>query len=376
MKHARSRWGNSWLLPALVCAALSSGCSSAPPVLLHSVHGDVRAYDVSQAEQAARWLDELQPLIESWLPGSRAGRRFEVWHLPDKTWPSSHTGSRGLYFEQGQIHLRVNVPSDDLDVPEVPNWAQLSKGALAHELVHGLLDESWSTLPAFIEEGLCEVLEDRAVPELLVRRGVHHGLLLLRLADPLRVLVRVTTTAGIPTTVEGPEPTTAAVTLSTTASVRLEAGQPPSAGEILGTHGEIPPRWEGEAEEVGRALGYTLANRIVQRGGVEALYTLATDAQAQGRASIPADALLKAAGIEVLDEHTVATLAAELLANDEAPQWLALRFADLVDESMTKWQRAANAMDGTPGTPHVEIEIITGEQVRVRHVLPPVTLAR
>ncbi len=314
----------------LALASSLWACAGPPPVFHESMRGDIRAFDNASAKQTARWLDELQPVIEEWIPGSRAGQRFEVWRMTEAAWPgpgvpSDHDASYGVHTEgAAQIRLRDQPTIPGMEgVSAAPEWALRTKAILAHELVHGLLGDSWDALPRVVEEGLCDFLAARAVPELAGAERTTQALPLLLLATTEPVHVFATASADH------------CVGTATATLLRPTPLPDPETFLSVGASG-VPPPWHRDADRVGRALGFALVSRIMERGGIEDLHRIAAISREPTSRAALTDALLDAAALDNLEANTLISLARGLLDRDDSNRWLGLVFAELVEGAETE----------------------------------------
>ncbi len=363
-RTSKDRWQPAWLALSVAVSLSLSACASAPPVSYQSTRGDIRAHDLASAEQTGAWLDDLQPVLESWIPDARTGRRFEVWRMADHEWPGpgilreQHPRYGLCLSESGQIRIRdqLTIPHME-EIARAPEWRLRTKAVLAHELVHGLLGDSWRGLPLVVEEGLADYLAARAVPELAGAERTTGALPLLLFATDEPVRVFATASAG------------GHVGAASATFIRPDPLPSPDAFLSVGTR--TSQRWSHEAERAGRALGFTIVDRITQRGGIERLNELASAGcdSAEGITSL--DALLDAAGIDTLDTNTFVRLARGLLDEPDAPRWLGLAFAEILDDAQEDLRQSL-ASAGVPETPAtLRLELRAGTRISAgRFVVP------
>jgi hypothetical protein len=147
----------TWIGVCLAAVAIGSASCQAlpPPERADAREGIVRAGSAEEARDVADALDALLPAVLSELPDAHA-RRLEVWVQREPAMyrfpPSSTYNEADGFFSDrlSRIHLRAGA--DDV------------RRTLAHELVHASLGASWRELPGTIEEGLCDVVATRLCP--------------------------------------------------------------------------------------------------------------------------------------------------------------------------------------------------------------------
>jgi hypothetical protein len=289
--------GQTKFLPGLAAAILAlglAGCQVTPPAAtaLHPL-GVVRAEDQVSAERYGEMVTALQPKIAALLPDV-PDRSTEVWiqkKLGTRRGQNVPLNVKGFTLisddhTRGRIHLR-----EDVDHPE---WF------LAHELVHALLGESWNTLPAVLEEGLCDVvaaeLRPSVAPRIRALRAIEASLYLGRLK-------LVISHSGIGYRAgNGPleiwfhydEPRD---------QLPLEQALAPATYAFREHHGDMDDALYG--------LGFLIVDQMRERIGYAGLHSLCQRAAANGQASITPSEQLAAAGLSepnALFERIYATL--------------------------------------------------------------------
>jgi hypothetical protein len=275
-----------------------AGCrASAPPLAVDSAYGVVRAKDESAASDASRALDRLVPRVLAVLPGVEE-RPIEVWLQRElmiwrgAPFPDHVAGM--AEFEHGRIYLRDEDAELELH--------------LAHELVHLMLGPEWDTLPAVLEEGLC----DHVAHE--IAGDSRSALRVWRLLEAAGAF------GGVDARVEFRLPgQDRRRGNSQVHEVRLGAGDPSasSLSAIVALDDSAVFR-ESTADAGGGlyGVGYFLIERIVTRRGYDGVLELCRDAARAGKPRVALDAILAAA--ELTDDREALRLAAgaELSAHD------------------------------------------------------------
>lgn len=270
---------------ALLAASLLAACQAAPPPYEVALDADVvRAESPFLATTVAGMLQRNRNRVLDLVPGSQLAP-LEVWLQEDLQLYRFRTGSYadadGFWAEgPGRIHLRAE--------------ARHLERTLVHELVHSALDESWSTLPGTLEEGLCDWVSTRICPfsAAQLRAGrlsaACFGLGSLEIQIELR-----------------------------SASANGEAATIGSFASILLEGGIAPPVYPAEVFEVeaGRSdsgisparkkalygLAFFLVDRIATKHhGLGTLHELCLRASAEGLQAVPTDWLVEAADLEGL----------------------------------------------------------------------------
>jgi hypothetical protein len=298
--RARPAFGRG-LLCGLFLLVLAS-CATAPPrVSSEHASGLVRAESSAQAERFADLVAEIQPQVVEAVPGA-VDRQTEVWvqrRLRHRTGAPAPENVKGFTLigrdhRRGRIHLRQDT--------EHPEWF------LAHELVHALLGPEWRPLPGVLEEGLCDAvaaeLNPAIAPRIRALRAIEASIyfgrmrLVLRHEDPrspreLEVWFHYD---------RGPVDAPVAELLAyDTLKLKERFSRVPDA--LYG-------------------LGFVIATRIQERGGLEVLHGLSREAQQLGKPVIPAEWILAAA--DMVDPERHANAPYELIGRREFIEWLDL----------------------------------------------------
>ncbi len=271
---------------ALALAAVSlafPACLARPPAEFATARlGTVRAATSARAEQVARAFDALAPLVLAELPGASI-EPLEVWVQETPTLyilrASTYSDTDGFWAEGvRRIHLR--------------DAADHLERTLAHELVHASLAPEWDALPGTIEEGLCDVVAARVVPD--AARRLRSG----RLATAAAAL------GGLPIEVdlwlEG-EPNGTVIARGLEARLRIvgegEARVDPLDVFVVRA-GLSTARAEPAARRAFYGIGFLVAERIEARIGLAGLHALCVQTIARGGQQVAPKELLQAADLE------------------------------------------------------------------------------
>jgi len=270
---------------SLVLIALLPGCmTTAPKVVVQAAHGLVRADSPVQAQAVAQLLDTLAPQVRALLPDTRSGP-VEIWVQRELS----------LY-----THWSVDesVPAFTVEGERRIHMAESSSrelsAALAHELVHALLGDGWSTLPPVAEEGLADWVQEVLHPELAASMradhlakasaafgGMRFGLWCPRSVQGGRRLAAFT----FPGPVAGQEPIT----------------DPQQAIDQGGQAKQSDSTWRPYEVSVSDprlyGIGYLTVARAVERVGIAGLYSLCQRAEETGRERVPGSWLLEAGAL-------------------------------------------------------------------------------
>lgn len=153
-------------LLSLLLVLLALPACLAPPPRHHvaASQGQVLGDSMGQARLVAELLDDLAPRVRRLLPGTRDAplevwvqRRLELY----RNWSVDDDVPAFTVEGEHRIHMLENDPRD-------------LSAALAHELVHALLDESWASLPPVLEEGLADWVQEVLHPELAASLRADH----------------------------------------------------------------------------------------------------------------------------------------------------------------------------------------------------------
>jgi hypothetical protein len=279
----RGRITPASLLALVVLCAAGTSCRIAPPdARVVARRGLVRAPTLPDAHELARLLDEYYPRVKAALPSTR-DRAVEVWSQEElglwrfQRLPPSMTGF--VDEESGRIHLLAS--------------GRCAQQTLCHELVHALLDESWSPLPVVIEEGICEH----------VSFAIVGGCSELERTNMLLATAKyLNDTAGRPElraviTLEFRAAPDDLASETVFARFPAEFASYSSPIEALQTARNSVSIWTGEARILPYhyGLGAWIVSRIAERHGIERIHALCVDAAREGRTIIALDELLAAA---------------------------------------------------------------------------------
>jgi len=278
---------------ALACIALAllglGAClAPAPPIVVNTPFGRVRAESQASADGVAQMLIQLAPRVQELLPGSQersievwVQKRLQVYRYQDR--PESVRGFTLLSgeFDARRIHLQKDEPSP---------WY------LSHELVHALIDSSWQTLPGILEEGLADVIAEQLNP----REGTHiraHRLMnASAFSGGLRVELIYQESSALSLSPSRSMIRSATLRLIDPVPIHM-------ALQLLGTkRADLHADWDALPESF-----YGLAWLIVSRIGVEPLHALCRRAEREGLALVPSAWLLEAAQLD-LEQFTPAFL--------------------------------------------------------------------
>ncbi len=300
MKQLRFlRLGRLALALGVTCALGAVGACRAepPPKAVESEFGVVRAASEASARSTEDLLAELVPRLRELMPGMR-DRPVEVWMQKQlelfrgEPFPEHVAGM--AEYAQSRIYLR----DEDAEL----------KLHLAHELVHLMLGSDWDSLPAVLEEGLCDYAAYDVVDD---SQSTLRAWRLLEAGGAF---------GGIDATIEFRLPRDAMHrTRSETHEMRLgvKAAAIPSIAEVLAldddqvfersTHDEGAPLY---------GVGYFIVTRIIERRGYEGLHALCVEAGRSGRSIVAPDRILKIADLEGDPEALRRAVEAELDPHD------------------------------------------------------------
>ncbi len=151
-------------LPLSWLVFLSTCCSPSCDSLTHVRHAgtiEIRAASSARADEVARTVDAELPLVRSMLgDGCREIPRGLIC-----VFEKQGAGSRGTTHEE-LVELFVGADAEEFDL----------RYLVAHELTHYFAGSEWRRLPAVLEEGLCELIAQRAVPDGGTSRRVEHAI--------------------------------------------------------------------------------------------------------------------------------------------------------------------------------------------------------
>jgi hypothetical protein len=264
----------------LIAIAAASCQALPPPVCTDAREGVVRADSAEEARDVASSLDALVPEVISALPDARH-RRLEVWMQKEPAlyrFPPSSTyrEADGFFSDRlARIHLRSGA--DDV------------RRTLAHELVHASLGSSWHDLPGTIEEGLCDVVAIRLCPSGAVR--LRAGRLL---AAALALGGFELETPREPGDHGRPDGSDAHCFQQVFSPERRETPLDPL--EVFRSRaGRSTSAMTSDTKKALYGLAFLVAERIVERRGVEGLHELVARSSARPGTEESVDAFLSAA---------------------------------------------------------------------------------
>lgn len=266
----------------LLLLCLGACLAPAPPIVVNTPYGRVRAESQASAEGVAQMLIQLAPRVQELLPGSQersievwVQERLQVYRYQDR--PESVRGFTLLSgeFEARRIHLQEDEPSP---------WY------LSHELVHALIDNSWQTLPGILEEGLADVIAEQLNPKEGTHIRAHRLMNASAFSGGLRVelIYQESSTQTL-----GPKHSRIR-----SANLRLSDPVPiEMIVQLLSTpRAELHAKWDALPESF-----YGLAWLIVSRIGIEPLHALCQRAEVEGLALVPSSWLLEAAQLDLAE---------------------------------------------------------------------------
>ena len=264
----------------LLAALLVASCVAPPRHAVSVEGGVVRADDPALAAAAAELFVEARAGLAARVPGLQE-TTVDVWvqEEPRADFLPRGAGSFTAFTLQRRgANPRLHLPED--------RWRE----TLTHELVHALLGESWEPLPQLVEEGLADLL------------GIELGW------GPEGRLMRLADAAGEDSNLY-------------TISWRIERpNRRPSVGSsVWGTGGHSPeePPWEldellaiegadgwlelgSTAIDFRYGAGLVLAERLVERVGIDGLHRLCVEAAARGETNLDPRLVCELAGVEDL----------------------------------------------------------------------------
>ncbi len=291
----------AWLVLLLVGTACHA---PSPRIAVDSPWGEVRADELSTAANLVQDLERMFPRVRDLLPATRDVLP-EIWVQDVPTYYRwwEHDDADGFFVPgTNRIHLR----------------ALAANGTLEHELVHLLLDETWSTLPAAVEEGLCDLVSVELVPS----------------TGPA---VRASRASGASLALGG---LTFAIDYRGWTSLARISAEPVDPLGALASHRADPASATRDREV--RGVGFLVAERIVERHGYRGLLALCDLARRRGLDAVPASTLAQAADLAPGTDEVWRDAIRETVSAPELRR-LALRFEQQIAEQLV---RDAARMDG------------------------------
>jgi hypothetical protein len=293
---------------AAAVAALAGGCASSlgtpPAVAIETRFGTVRAGDGATARVAADAYLEFADALADLAPDMRTPE-VDVWVQDRIQVRAGSIRSTSANHLSGIILSRGAEGAYRIEISKENRLGDGFEGPLAHELVHAMLGPSWETLPAALEEGLCDSLSSDVMDRSLRR------LPLLATAARWEELDAICLFRA-----RGDDGEWADF------YYRVGVEMTPDTPRISNlTVGEILARRDihsGRIEDSKRiyAVGFTLVQLVRERVGITGLHHLCVRAGAQGLRTIPADWILSAAGVR--DEADLGSQAQRLVAENPA----------------------------------------------------------
>jgi hypothetical protein len=295
-------------LVAAAVIALAGGCAASggtpPAVAIETRLGTVRAGDSATARVAADAYLEFADALASLAPDLRTPG-VDVW-VQDRIRVSAGSIRSTSANHFGGITLsRGAEGAYRIEVSKQSRLGDGFKGTLAHELVHAMLGPSWDTLPAAVEEGLCDSLSTMVTD----RSGRRMALLataarwkklgatcLFRSRGDDGEWADFYYRAGVEI---GPD---------TPGTSDLKVGEIIARRDIHSGHAV-------DRKHI-YAVGFTLVLLARERVGITGLHDLCVRARAQGLGTIPADWILSATGVR--GEADLGSQAQRLMAEDPA----------------------------------------------------------
>ncbi len=330
------------LRSSLVALALAVGTPAClappPPIVVETPFGDVRAENQDTADQIAGLLCDLSPRVQALLPGSQE-RSVDVWVQEElrvyrhRARPESVRGFTLLAdeFDARRIHLQEDGQSP---------WY------LAHELVHALIDEEWSTLPGILEEGLADVIAEELNPEQRIQIRAHRLLNASAFTNglELEVLFRMPDAGAVGASRDDDLWRERSLELRRRLVLRLaDPIDQETARELLTTdRTRLHHRWP-EIPEAYYGFAWLLVARIHERSGLGGLFGLCARAREEGHDLVPIEWLLEAADMTL--EGLDAAFLARCFRRDEFQRALYLRPEAFTQAALRGLEPLENAVD-------------------------------
>lgn len=292
---ARTRSSLATILVGL--AGLAACAAPRPPELPIAVAaraGVVHASSAAKARAFADVLDAYAPRIPAVLPGC-AARPVDV-RLVTKLARENWGGATFTLPDQRWIELPEG---------EEP---QAIAATLVHELVHYELGPDWSTLPGVLEEGLCDLVAHKIVPEAAAIERAEYAVLLASAIDGC-LFFEAPRMVG-----HGAGATFAGDPQSYTVRATIEREDLPSFDEALHYKSrDLEPIRAQGVRGVLDALGYLVVARI----GIDDLHALCLRARIQGLHQVPSAWIFGAAGLDPHDHGSWRPAIQALFGEDE-----------------------------------------------------------
>lgn len=301
------------LLP-LGCAA----CLASPPDAYYDGgSGVVRAASVEEAHEVASMLGRLRPALLDMLPGGKLAD-VEVWVQEEPH----------LY----NCRIEANYDAEGLYAPAqerifLDRQAEDRERVLAHELCHAALSGHWARLPGTLEEGLCDAVAARLVPE---------GAARLR-AGRLSSAALACGGLQLQLEVREREPSCGA-RLGWSARISLTSEEPSPEAHLdvfRVSAGLSSTHIKASVKRGYYGLSFLVIERILQRHDLEGLHRLCRAAAAEGHASVPQRWLQEAAELDD-DPLTWRAAAAAAMDSEELAE-LVRMYPGFVADALTRY---------------------------------------
>tara|TARA_R110002072_G_scaffold36858_6_gene108232 strand:- start:1701 stop:2744 length:1044 start_codon:yes stop_codon:yes gene_type:complete len=296
-----------------------------PAAYVRAADGNVRAASYAEADRVSRLLDRLAPEVVAMIPGGVLPDDLEVWiQETPRLYAMPGAGvadAEGLWSER---HHRVMLGRNADDMERT----------LAHELTHAALDGSWHRLPGTIEEGLCD-----AVSASLVESGAAR----LR-AGRLSSAALACGGLGLHLDLSMSD-----TNKGWTARVRLtgeDTVQNPQQEVFRIQAGLSSTRLSSSTKRGFYGMAFLLAERTIDRIGMDGLYELCERAAALGHSQVPRPWLLEAADLPD-DANVWRTAAAAAMGERELVE-LVRMYPDFAANSITAFVGDADLSNGWP----------------------------
>lgn len=296
-----------------ICAALAlatSACLAPPPNWSAQVERSVvRGDSVEEAKHVAEILSELEPRLLAMLPDAELDE-LEVW-IQDR--PSLYKSP------QPAVADAEGLWSEAHDRILISRHADSVERTLAHELVHAALGTSWHTLPGSLEEGLCDAISARLVPE---------GAARLRAG---RLSSAALACGGLALDLEVEDIRRGRG--SWTARIGLTTDELPTEGHMSVFNVQAGLSSSTLASTTKRGyygLSFLIVERIIERHGLAGLNELCVRADERGHRKVPTAWLLEAAGLDS-DPSSWRQAALESLGEGEVAELLEMYPHFIVD---------------------------------------------
>jgi len=266
---------------ALLSALLGACQAVAPSAEVVDASLTVRGETRREAGDVARTLKRLQPELEALVPGVALGD-LEVW-IQDQ--PHVYSFPSDMDYDAEGLY------APDLKRILLARGSRDMKRVLAHELTHAALQSPWNRLPGTLEEGLCDSASACLAP------GGAQRLRAGRLSGAAFACGGIELRLRITPKVSGAQTFETQVLLSKPAIDRAAA-----QSVFTVSAGLSSSKLDTESKRAFYGLSFLVVDRVVQRGGFDALYRLCQRAEAEGLEEVPAPWILDAAQLESTED--------------------------------------------------------------------------